>query len=296
MAMKSSFWCQNSKKLVAEQECGFRVKPAKLIPRMTSVLPQKKQQAMDDRRFGKRFRRGECWTFGCKTGLKTLRTVVGVRKIGKKYSGHVWQLLSLENSKLLWQFTIFADSFSQPRYFFSSVISCWYLTAYHKKRLADGSIPVEGSSSSSSSGSPSIAMAKLTCKHKTNPFSANLSFQKSIQSQTWYIDHSLNLHYKKGMTRGREKICLEQEVECLNCAPLDKSKLNSLEKAKATNDNLSFCSTRKIFGPLPGMFCNPQSWHIANKKTETNRHDVSTSKDYLNTESSFWNRKSGVAQ
>lgn len=57
MAMKSSFWCQNSKKLVAEQECGFRVKPAKLIPRITSVLPQKKQQAMDDRRFGKRFRR-----------------------------------------------------------------------------------------------------------------------------------------------------------------------------------------------------------------------------------------------
>lgn len=47
---------RNTKRLVAEHG-SFRAKLAKRIPRMTSVLARKKQQAMVDRRFGKKFGR-----------------------------------------------------------------------------------------------------------------------------------------------------------------------------------------------------------------------------------------------
>ena len=130
----------------------------------------KKQQAMNERHFGKRFRRKNNDNHAVNVDVlprnrKMLPEEASVRRLGAKYSGHVWQMLTLENSKLLdnLPIIIFTDNFSQPKYFFPSITSCRYLTAYHKKRLADGSIPVEGSSSNSSSGSPSIAMAKLTC-------------------------------------------------------------------------------------------------------------------------------------
>ena len=52
----SFFWYQNSKKLVAEQ-VWFSRETSKTHPANDKCFGAKKQQAMDDRRFGKRFRR-----------------------------------------------------------------------------------------------------------------------------------------------------------------------------------------------------------------------------------------------
>lgn len=132
---KSFFWRQNTKRLVAEHG-SFRAKPAKLIPRITSVLARKKQQAMDDRRFGKKFRRKNNDNYAVNVerfarDRKTLPAAAGIRKIAAKYLGHFWQLLSLDN------LPIFADRFSRPRYFFAASFHAgiWTLTIRNVWRM-----------------------------------------------------------------------------------------------------------------------------------------------------------------
>lgn len=79
---------------------------------------------------------------------------------------------------------------------------CWK-SSYQKKRLAEGSIPEEGSSNNRRSGSPSIALAKQTYSTKkiiwtvssnVTIFSALVDDQRALQTEGCVV-HQTSKHF-----------------------------------------------------------------------------------------------------